>query len=51
MYELCGSIISSKVTLHSIVALLTTKPKYMEAKEVVKEAIWLKGLVGDLGLQ
>ena len=28
-----------------------TKVEYMVATKALKEAIWLKGLVGDLGLQ
>ena len=51
VFTLSGSVINCKATLQSIVALYTTEAKYMAATEVVKEAIWLKGLVGDLGLQ
>ena len=38
-------------TLQSTIALLTTEAEYMAATEVMKEAIWLKGLVCDLSLQ
>ena len=51
VFTLCGSVISWKATLQSIVALSTIKAKYMAATKAVKETIWLKGLVGDLGLQ
>ena len=51
VFTLSGSVISWKSTLQSTVALSTTKVEYMAATEAVKEAIWLKGLVGDLGLQ
>ena len=37
--------------LHSTVALSTAEAEYMIATKAVKKAIWLKGLVGDLGLQ
>ncbi|KAK3007357.1 hypothetical protein RJ639_017832 [Escallonia herrerae] len=40
-----------KATLQTIVALSTTEAAYIAATEAVKEAIWLKGLVGDLGLK
>ena len=39
------------VTLQSTAALSTTEAEYMAAIEAVKEPIWLRGLVGDLGLQ
>ncbi|KAK3010795.1 hypothetical protein RJ639_011899 [Escallonia herrerae] len=42
---------SWKATLQTIVALSTTEAEYIAATEAVKEAIWLKGLVGDLGLK
>ncbi|KAK3024861.1 hypothetical protein RJ639_042884 [Escallonia herrerae] len=35
----------------AIIALSTTEAEYIMATETVKEAIWLKGLVGDLGLK
>jgi len=43
--------ISWKATSQSTVALPTTEAEYMVAAEAVKEAIWLRGLVSDLGLQ
>ena len=49
-FILSGSAISWKATLHSIVALSTTEAEYMPVIETVKEAIWLWGLVEDLGL-
>ena len=51
VFTLCGSVISWKATLQSIVALLTTEVEYMIATEAVKKVVWLKGLVGDLDLQ
>ena len=43
--------IRQKATLQSIVTLSTTEAEYMAVTEAVKEAIWLRGLVEDLGLQ
>ncbi|KAK2997512.1 hypothetical protein RJ639_025981 [Escallonia herrerae] len=40
-----------KATLQTIIALSTTEAEYIAATKAVKEAIWLKGLVGDLGLK
>ncbi|GJZ50801.1 putative RNA-directed DNA polymerase [Tanacetum coccineum] len=51
VFTLGGCAISWKATLQSTVALSTTKAEYMAMAEGIKEAIWLKGLVGDLGMQ
>ena len=48
VFTLCGSVISWKATLQSIVALSTTEVEYMVAMEAVKKIVWLKDLVGDL---
>ena len=42
---------SWKATLQSTSAFSTTEVEYMTTIEAVKEAIWLRGLVDDLGLQ
>ncbi|KAL6339330.1 hypothetical protein AAG906_028057 [Vitis piasezkii] len=34
----------------SVVSLLTTEVEYMAMKKVVKEAIWLKGIIEELGM-
>jgi hypothetical protein len=44
-------LLSQGVPLQSTIALSTKEAKYMVATETVKEAIWLRALVGDLGLQ
>ncbi|GJX88676.1 reverse transcriptase domain-containing protein [Tanacetum coccineum] len=41
---------SWKATLQHIVALSTTEAEYMALTEVVKESIWLKGLLIELGV-
>lgn len=50
-FTLCGSAISWRAVLQSVVALSTTEAEYMAAIEAVKEAIWLSGLVQDLDLK
>ena len=37
-------------TLQSLVAMSTTEAEYMAVAEAAKEALWLKGLVKELGL-
>ena len=51
VYTLCGGAVSWKASLQSVVALSTTEAEYIVVSEVVKEAIWLKGLVTELGLE
>ena len=46
----CGCVVSWKSTLQNIVALSTTKVEYVAAAEATKEALWLKGLVSELGM-
>jgi hypothetical protein len=51
VFTLSRNAISWKVTLQLTVALSTTEAEYMATAKAVKEAIWLRGLVSDLGLQ
>nr|GEU73696.1 putative retrotransposon [Tanacetum cinerariifolium] len=46
-----GCVISWKATLQHMVALLTTNAEYMALTEAVKEAIWLRGLLKELGVE
>ncbi|XP_070013311.1 uncharacterized protein [Nicotiana sylvestris] len=46
-----GAPVSWKSTLQSTVALSTTEAKYMTITEDVKEAIWLQGLLKELGVE
>ncbi|GKV28505.1 hypothetical protein SLEP1_g37549 [Rubroshorea leprosula] len=51
VFTLSGCAISWKATLQSTVTLSTTEAEYMAIIEAVKEALWLKGLVSDLGVE
>lgn len=50
VFTFAGEPISWKSTLQSTVALSTTEAEYMVITEAVKEAIWLQGLLENLGL-
>ncbi|GJX16818.1 retrovirus-related pol polyprotein from transposon TNT 1-94 [Tanacetum coccineum] len=45
-----GCLVSWKTTLQHVVAIFTTEAEYMALTEVVKESIWLKGLLIELGV-
>jgi hypothetical protein len=45
-----GYVISWKATLQSTIALSITEVEYMAVTKAMKESIWLRGLVNDLGL-
>ncbi|GKC56115.1 transposable element, partial [Tanacetum coccineum] len=50
VFTLAKAPISWKSTLQSTTALSTTKAEYMAMTETVKEAIWLQGLLSELGI-
>uniref|UniRef100_A0A803MZL1 Reverse transcriptase Ty1/copia-type domain-containing protein n=1 Tax=Chenopodium quinoa TaxID=63459 RepID=A0A803MZL1_CHEQI len=50
VFTLGGSVVSWKSTLQSLVTLSTTEAEYMALSFVAQESIWLKGLVGELGI-
>uniref|UniRef100_A0A2N9HKJ8 CCHC-type domain-containing protein n=1 Tax=Fagus sylvatica TaxID=28930 RepID=A0A2N9HKJ8_FAGSY len=50
VFTLSRGPICWKSTLQSIVAMSTTEAEYMAVAEAAKEALWLKGLVKELGL-
>uniref|UniRef100_A0A2N9F8B2 Integrase catalytic domain-containing protein n=1 Tax=Fagus sylvatica TaxID=28930 RepID=A0A2N9F8B2_FAGSY len=50
VFTLSGGPICWKSTLQSIVAMSTTEAEYMAVAEAAKEALWLNGLVKELGL-
>ncbi|WVZ23807.1 hypothetical protein V8G54_002351 [Vigna mungo] len=49
VFTLFGIAVSWRSTLQSVVALSTTEAEYYALAEGVKEALWLKGLVRELG--
>ena len=51
VFTIGGCAISWKDTLQSTVTLSTTEAEYMTVTEAWKEALWLKGLFGELGNQ
>ncbi|KAG8480295.1 hypothetical protein CXB51_024758 [Gossypium anomalum] len=50
LFTLAKAPVSWKSTLQSTVAISTTEAEYMAVTEAVKEAIWLNGLLEDLGV-
>ncbi|GKE71337.1 hypothetical protein Tco_1529409 [Tanacetum coccineum] len=46
-----GCVVSWKATLQHVVALSTTEAEYMAFTKAVKEAIWLRGLLEELGVE
>ncbi|KAH9648891.1 hypothetical protein KPL70_025781 [Citrus sinensis] len=51
LFMLNGCLINWKANLQHIVALSTTEAEFTAATEAAKEAIWLKGLITELGLK
>ncbi|GJU65558.1 retrovirus-related pol polyprotein from transposon TNT 1-94 [Tanacetum coccineum] len=51
VFTLAKAPVSWKSTLQSTTALSTTKAEYMAMTEAVKEAIWLQGLLSELGIK
>ncbi|KAL8148384.1 hypothetical protein AgCh_005672 [Apium graveolens] len=51
LFRFSSSAISWRLTLQSTVALSTREAEYMVASEAVKEAIWLRNLMTELGIQ
>ncbi|OAE29077.1 hypothetical protein AXG93_1626s1040 [Marchantia polymorpha subsp. ruderalis] len=49
LFTIGGGVISWKSNLQPVVTLSTTEAEYIAVTEAVKEAIWLKGLVTELG--
>lgn len=49
LFTVDNCTISWKATLQNVVALSTTKAKYKSAAEAFKEAIWLRGMLSELG--
>ncbi|KAG7962752.1 hypothetical protein I3843_09G081300 [Carya illinoinensis] len=51
VFTMAGGPVSWRSTLQSTIALSSTEAEYMAVTEAVKEAIWLQGLVTDLGFK
>ncbi|KAH9704893.1 Integrase catalytic domain-containing protein [Citrus sinensis] len=51
LFTLNSCTISWKASLKSVVALSTIEAKYTAAAEAFKEAIWLKGMINELGYE
>ena len=50
IFSIGGCAVSWKATLQPTVALSTTEAEFMAATEAVKEAMWLRGLHGELSM-
>lgn len=50
VFTLYGTTISWKANQQSVVTLSTTQAEYIAFVEGVKDAIWLKGMIGELGI-
>ena len=48
VFTICGGAVSWKANLQLVVALSITEAEYIAVKEVIKEAIWLKGIIKKL---
>ena len=48
IFRLYGKVVRWKVTLQPVVALSSTESEYISLGEVVKEAVWLKIIFGEL---
>uniref|UniRef100_A0A1J3IJ96 Retrovirus-related Pol polyprotein from transposon TNT 1-94 n=1 Tax=Noccaea caerulescens TaxID=107243 RepID=A0A1J3IJ96_NOCCA len=46
-----GNTISWRSSLQKVVALSTTEAEYMALSDAAREAVWLKGLVSELGFE
>ena len=51
VFTIYGGAVNWKANLQLVVALSTTKAKYIVVIEVIKEAIWLKGIIKELGIE
>ncbi|XP_070026242.1 secreted RxLR effector protein 161-like [Nicotiana sylvestris] len=50
VFTFAKALVSWKSTLQSTIALSTTEAEYMTITKAVKEAIWLQGLLKELGI-
>lgn len=50
VFTVGGNVVNWRSSLQPVVALSSTEAEYILLTEAVKEAIWLKGLMGELGI-
>ena len=50
VFTLSGAPVSWKSTLQTTIALSTTEAEYMALTEAINGAIWLRGLLNELGV-
>ena len=51
VFQIGGCTVSWKSNLQSIVALSTTEAEYIACTEAIKEALWLKGITREFGIE
>ena len=51
MFMIYGGAVSWKANLQSIMALSTIEAEYIDMTKAIKEAIWLKGIIKELGIK
>ena len=51
VFKVWGNTVSWRSNLQSVIALSTTEAEYMALSTATKEAIWLKAICEELGLQ
>ncbi|CAM8895916.1 unnamed protein product [Rhodiola kirilowii] len=49
VFTVFGTVVSWKANLQKVVALSTTEAEFIAITEAVKEALWLKGIMAELG--
>ena len=50
VFMLNGCVVNWKAALQHVVALSTTEAEYTDVIEAVKKALWLRGLISELGV-
>ncbi|XP_073039066.1 secreted RxLR effector protein 161-like [Primulina eburnea] len=51
VFTVGGNVVSWKSSLQHVIALSTTEAEYISLTEAVKEALWIKGFVNELGYE
>lgn len=50
VFKLCGNVVSWKCNLQHVVLLSTTEAEFIVVTEAIKEAIWMRGMTTNLGI-